>query len=301
MTTHARFNLNVVSPQFPCGAAWLANAFIELGVPLWDLWGFDTRAEWCREDDGRYRYVAAHTPWQQTLSSLRLGAAYDFDPALQPRFSHGFPWQCELDHPTVLIIRDPRDALYSEWQRQLRNRQLAADTSFGTFLKHPFFEGPISNLDLLWLHLHSWQVILQEPTQHVAILRFEDWKAAPEQMLQETCSWIGLQASTEALQRAAQASDVRHLQQVEQRLLQEDPQARQFNRRGQAYEWRSTWESDWFQALGDHWQPLLDGLGYEPGLVAGRWTRCFDLDEVLHWRGLTDTASRIRWARRLGL
>ena len=38
--------VEVVSPDFPCGAEWLANALLEFSVPLWSLWGFDTRDEW---------------------------------------------------------------------------------------------------------------------------------------------------------------------------------------------------------------------------------------------------------------
>jgi len=299
MTASLCFNLNIVSPQFPCGAAWLANALIELGAPLWELWGFDTRSEWALEDDGRYRYVATHGPWQQTLASLQTGRIHAFDQSLLPRFSHGFPWQCDLTQRTIFIVRDPRDALYSEWQRQMRNSQIPKATPFETFLKMPFFGGPISHIDMLWLHLRSWLAWGRENPTCFKRLRFEDWKSEPERQLGEASHWMGLRLDQPALSRAAAASEVDHLQKVEQRLLLSDPSARQFNRRGQTYEWRSVWQIEWFKAFGAHWSDLFDALDYEPTPIAGHWPVCFDPDEVLAWRGLDSEAERRLWSHRL--
>lgn len=293
------FNLNIVSPQFPCGAAWLANALIELGVPLWELWGFDTRSEWALQGDGRYRYVAEHGPWQQTLASLQTGRLQLFDLSLQPRFSHGFPWQCDLSQRTVFIVRDPRDALYSEWQRQVRNRQVEAGTPFEVFLKRPFFGGPISHIDLLWLHLRSWLAWCQLNPTRFKRLRFEDWKSEPQTQLAEACHWMGLEPDPLELARAVAASEVNRLQKVEEQLLREDPGARQFNRRGLRYEWRSAWQTDWFKAFGPHWTALFDALDYDPNPLAGQWPLCFDADDVLAWRGLDSEAERRRWAEHL--
>lgn len=299
MTTCPRFNLNIVSPQYPCGAAWLANALIELGIPLWELWGFDTRSEWELVSDGLYRYVATHGPWQQTLASLQTGRLHLFDQSLLPRFSHGFPWQCDLALRAVFIVRDPRDALYSEWQRQMRNHQIAKETPFEVFLKMPFSGGPVSHIDMLWLHLRSWLAWQRLNPTGFKRLRFEDWKSDPEQQLGEVCQWMGLSRDPSALSRAAAASEVDHLQKVEERLLLHDPSARQFNRRGQTYEWRSAWQIEWFKAFGAHWSELLDALDYEPNPVAGHWPVCFDPDEVLAWRGLDSEAERRLWAHRL--
>ncbi|GAB4087779.1 sulfotransferase family protein [Hydrogenophaga soli] len=299
MTAHPCFNLNIVSPQFPCGAAWLANALIELGVPLWELWGFDTRSEWERQGDGKYRYVAGYGPWQQTLASLQTGRLHEFDLALQPRFSHGFPWQCDLTQRTIFVVRDPRDALYSEWQRQLRNSQIAKATPFEVFLKMPFFGGPISHIDMLWLHLRSWLVWRDESPSSFKRLRFEDWKSEPKKQLTEACQWMGLRPDPAAVSQAAAASEVDHLQKVEERLLLSDPSARQFNRRGQMYEWRSAWKIEWFNAFGAHWCALFDALDYEPNPVAGQWPLCFDLDEVLVWRRLDSVTERRLLAHRL--
>src|SRR6185369_11155352 len=103
---HPGYTIEVISPQFPCGAAWLANALLELRVPLWHLWGFDTRQEWAVNENGGFSYAAEHLPWRQTLASLRLGRVFHFQDDIRPRFSHALPWQIDLGSPIILIVRD---------------------------------------------------------------------------------------------------------------------------------------------------------------------------------------------------
>ena len=124
----------IVSPQFPCGAAWLANALLELSIPIRDLWGFDTAQEWSRNADGTYTYTASRLPWRQTLASLREGRSFNFREDISPRFSHDWPWQCGISKPVILMVRDPRDALYSEWRRHQRNLGLSSTVPFVAIL-----------------------------------------------------------------------------------------------------------------------------------------------------------------------
>lgn len=290
------FNLDVVSAQFPCGAAWLANAMLELQLPLRHLWGFDTSAEWAIVEPGRWRYAAQHLPWRQTLASLRMGREFRFRDDISPRFSHAFPWQLEMCPKLILMVRDPRDALHSEWQRHLQNNGLEARTGFVDFLRQPFNGGPISNIDLLWLHCCSWISILQSNSNDVYLLRFEDWKRHPVMSLGRVCQWMGLSVSPVELALAAEASDVSHLQRIESGLLTINPQGKQFNRAGMAEEWRSVWQRQWDVVWGSHWQPIMDALGYAPLLENNPVVQpSFCLDEVLDWRGLKDPDQLVYW------
>lgn len=42
----ARYSVDLASAELPCGASWIANVLLELGVPIFNPWGADTRAEW---------------------------------------------------------------------------------------------------------------------------------------------------------------------------------------------------------------------------------------------------------------
>ena len=292
------FTVDIVSAQYPCGAAWLANALLELSVPLPHLWGFETREEWDISEDGEWRYVASHLPWRQTLASLRLGCTFRFRDDIRPRFIHSFPFELSRSPRIVLVVRDPRDCLYSEWRRQRQNLDLPKSMTFEDFLNHPFFGGPISMVDMLWLHLHSWLAYRQTHPEEVYMLRFEDWKGDDIGQLRDLARWLGLSPTSEELERATEASEVTHLQTVEEPLLAFDPGARQFNRRGAPEEWRTTWKSAWLPLLGEQWNKVFAELGYvhttHGHSDASR--EPLDLGKILDWRGVVDPEARAYWS-----
>jgi hypothetical protein len=299
MTEACAYTVDVVSPQFPCGAAWLANALLELQVPLPHLWGFETAAEWQDVGDGVSRYAAMHGPWRQTLASLWPGREFHFVQGVRPRFTHAFPWQLAPNQRTVWMVRDPRDALYSEWRRHQRNEGLSPAIDLPEFLRSPFLGGPVSVVDMLWLHLRAWQAVAQACPEQVLVLRFEDWKKRPVESLATVVRWIGVDACTEALQQACAASDVSRLQAIEQALALDDAQSRQFNRRGAVLEWEGTWPRSWYSAMGPEWLPLLHFLGYAPLQETGAPAPVCNLVEFLAWRGADGPQQRGAWTSAL--
>lgn len=290
-----RYFLDVVSPQFPCGAAWLANALLELGVPIGELWSFGTAHEWASETDGSQRYVAEQLPWRQTLVSLTLGRRFTFNPEHLTRFSHMFPWHADFAPRIVFMVRDPRDVLYSEWQRHRRNHALPEDVGFDEFTRQPFANGPISNADMLWLHLSCWMHHDAMQRGDVLLLRFEDWKRAPLRALADVCAWLGIESTVATLQHAVDVSDVSHLQSVEDRLDSSSTGTRQFNRRGQPFEWTERPSPDGGCAFGPQWRSLLERLGYQPASVDVARTTDFDTRDVLAWRHLAHPDEMARW------
>lgn len=285
----------VVSAQFPCGAAWLANALLELGMPIEELWGFSTAQEWAAQEDGSVCYSAEHRPWQQTLAALYPGRRMRFRPRPIFQFSHAFPWQLTDTGPTILMVRDPRDALYSEWHRQRDNLGLSDDLTFPDFMRSSFEGGPASHADALWLHLAAWLVAPRERPEDLLVIRFEDCKRAPERVLRALLDWLGADASDAEIARAIASSDVRRLQRVEATLHARGSTARRFNRRGKAEEWRSSWESSWLEQMSPAWTVLLSAMGYagQPGqrdIAEEDW-----LDATLAWLGLDQQASGCDW------
>ena len=288
----AERTIEVVSPEFPCGSAWLANCLFELGVPSWHLWGFDTRREWTDCGSGRYRYTAPDKPWRQTLASLQPGKELVFRDLIATRFSHEFAWQVTSARQIVLMVRDPRDALYSEWRRHRTNLGLPAAVQFPEFIDSAFFGGPVSMADALWLHLKGWLSYRMAMPARVLVVRFEDWKREPVAALRRICKFMRLDRDDATLERASAASDVRRLQAIESEIATSTANARQFNRRGEPYEWRSAWHESWFEHLGPRWMPVLEALGY-PRHDAHVASDSMDVRTALQWGGLLDPG-RIR-------
>jgi hypothetical protein len=286
---------DVISPQFPCGAAWLANALLELGVELPSLWGFDTAREWRQSGISEQTYIADEQPWRQTLASLRPGRTFALQPGQRVRFSHAFPWQIAGERRRILLLRDPRDALHSEWQRQRRNLGLPESVDLPGFSELPFFDGPISQIDMLWLHISCWLPQTQNADDQTLLLRFEDCKQTPHETLARVADWLGIETSEPAITKAVEASRVEHLQRVEAELA---PTAgsRIFNRAGLPFEWLQRWPAHWHSAFGAHWQAVLLACDYPPLQAADGPPPNVDFDRVLTWRELHDIELRAQWS-----
>lgn len=257
----AGHDVDILSPEFPCGAAWLANCLLELNVPLWHLWGFDVRGEWVHCGAQRYRYAAQSLPWRQTLPSLVPGREFLFRARPLPRFTHDVASVLDGDRPAILFVRDPRDALYSEWRRQSSNGGPAAGTTFEKFLAMPYYHYPVSYRDYLLLHLRLCKAALAQRPHRV--VRFEDYKAAPQQTLRDATRFLSLDATDRQIALATQHSDFGLLKRVEDVLADRGELRRQFNRRGKAFEYRETFTPGMHRAVGRVFDDICDWLGYE--------------------------------------
>lgn len=290
----ASFSADVVSAQFPCGAAWLANALLELQVALPELWGYDTAREWQPMAPNRSRYVADELPWRQTLAALRLGREFQWQPGQCLRFSHAFPWQLASADRCVVMVRDPRDALHSEWRRQQRNQGLADSVDLPAFAASSFCGSAISQADCLWLHLASWLSVANAQPDQVLLLRFEDCKFDPAASLRRVIGFLDIEACDAAIHSAVAASDVRHLQQIE-RALPAAANSRIFNRAGIAYEWQTTWQTHWHVSLGPHWGALLAPLDYAPRQHVGTPVALADTEALLAATGVNAKPMESSW------
>ena len=156
-------------------------------------------------------------------------------------------------------------------------------------------------VDMLWLHCHSWLAYRRTHPAEVYVLRFEDWKRDDIGQLRDLTQWLGLSPTNEELQRATEASAVKHLQTVEEQFLAVDPGARQFNRSGAPDEWRTTWKSAWLPLLGEQWNRVFTELGYvrAPNAQSVSSRESLDLGKILDWRGVVDQEVRAYWSELL--
>ena len=203
------YSVEIVSPQAPCGVGWLGNCLLELGISLWQPWDRPTNCLWERIESYRYRFLDRSgrvSTWRQTLPALEAGRVFDFNPALVPKISHRRQRVLSADKKLIFFVRDPRDALYSEWRRQAVNNE-GYGLSFEQFLAAPFHNQPHSNLEYLRCFLEAWQAALSD-TQHI-ILRFEDYRLAPYETLRRALGYLSLDYSQSQIHAALAASDFR--------------------------------------------------------------------------------------------
>ena len=199
-----RYTIDIVSPELPCGASWLANCLIELGIPAWKPWNVDDREHWVDLGRYRYRHRLEGSPWSRALPALVDGREFVFRPGEAVRVHHVWPTAYPAAQRSILFTRDPRDALYSAWQRQRRLSTIAPDLGFGAFCASRFHHYPVSWASYLLVFL---RVCLRAiDTFGGQVVRFEDYRGDPARTLITALDHLGVDADADAIAGAVDRS-----------------------------------------------------------------------------------------------
>jgi hypothetical protein len=256
-----RYDVDVVSPEMPCGAGWLATALLELGVPLWKPWGIRDESLWEHRGERRYRHVCAGSSWSRLVVGFEDGREMDFRSAPVPRFSHAWPGLAAPLPALVVVVRDPRDTLYSAWRRGLRSGQLAGGIPFEEFVAAPFHHRPVSWTGYLALFLTLWR--RAAAGRHHLVLRFEDAKADPRETLRRVLRYLAIEAAAAEIDRACEVADHATIKSIEQRLIADGIVPTPFLADGIPYEHRRHFDRAMHAAIGPTLDAVCDWLGYE--------------------------------------
>jgi hypothetical protein len=256
------FDVEIASSEMPSGSSWLANCLLELGVPLWKPWGADIRDHWRACGPRRFRYASADENWRRLLPSLADGREFTFRAAPVPRMTHAWAGTYGDVPRTILMVRDPRDALHSFWHRARRAGLVPETEDFATFVHGAWFHYPVSRAEYLLLLLRTWRLALAG-REHL-VLRFEDYRRDAEGTLRRALGFLGIDATDADVSRALAASDLSAAQAAEQQLVADGTLAATFNRAGLAEEWRAAFDTTMHAAVGPRYASLYDWLGYAP-------------------------------------
>jgi hypothetical protein len=258
-----QYSVEIVSPQLPCGAGWLGNCLMELGVSLWQPWDRPTNHLWQRIEPYRYRFVDRQdrvSTWRQTLPALKAGRVFEFKPDLVPKISHRRQRLLPADHKLIFFVRDPRDALYSEWRRQCANSG-KSNSEFTDFLAASFHNQPFSNLQYLHAFLTDWQESLAG-TSHI-VLRFEDYRLAPYDTLTRALDYFSLDCPEEQVRAALRASDFRVGKLIEEQREVAGVLKSRLYRAGVPLEYKQTYTPKMLRCFSPDFDSLFEWLGYE--------------------------------------
>jgi hypothetical protein len=120
----------IVSPPFACGVAWLINALLELDIKVTNA-GFNP-GHWIDTDSGSQLSAKAlkHLVWH--LPALHQRQLFKFPESLEVEWEHRLDFASGEPRPTILFVRDPRDAVYSLYRRNYEK-----DRSFISYLNRP--------------------------------------------------------------------------------------------------------------------------------------------------------------------
>ncbi len=253
------FTFDVVSPELPCGAGWLANCLLELNIPVWQPWGFEVNNEWQRLAPFHYQYKAKCEPWKQTLPALQHLREYQFSSESAACFRHQWPLAFGKRRPLVFFVRDPRDALYSHWRRAIHNDP-GFYLSFEAFVHSPYYHYPITFREYQLRFLQIWRSYLSK-SDHL-IVRFEDYKADARQTLCRVLDFLKIKAGEDQVDQALACSDFSVLKRVEDQLEKQGLLERKFNYAGMAFEYQQSYTPMMHQCVGSDFDDIYQWLGY---------------------------------------
>jgi hypothetical protein len=255
------YDVDIVSAELPCGAAWLATALLELGVPLWRPWAIDDAQAWTQRPDRRWRYQYPDSAWSRLVPGLVDGRVFRLRRRPVPRFGHHWPGVLSRIEPRILFVRDPRDALYSAWRRASRLSGDAGIADFVDWVQEPYAHLPLTRAGYL---RHYWQAWLNADDEtRLLIVRFEDSKHDARACLRRILDFVELDVGARAIAGACAAAEHRHAAQAD-RLLAQAGIGPQMLGNGIAEEWRGHFTAEMHLAVGSGFDALCARLGYAP-------------------------------------
>ena len=266
-----RKRIIVASPVEPSGGSWLLNCLLELGIkighkPVVDkIWrGSNPRpgAEhiWIGKDGDRFELNPKAAVLMKFLPILTRQTSFVFRDDVEVEYVQDFPPRQSDNRQVVLMVRDPRDAMYSMYRR------VEPELSFDEFLRFPNPETLLDRTAHWALFIASW---LAWPGVHV--VRFEDYKRDAESTLGSVLRALDLNIDDECIAGALDGSSFARAQEAERTFRERFPGDRQIaNRAGQVGEGRSHPE---VRALIPEMEraaaAVMNTLGYETQIERG--------------------------------
>ena len=166
----------IVSPPFACGVTWLINILLELNLKTTNLAFIEDH--WLSDHQNTLKIgPKAHNHLRRHLPILSEKNSYQFEENKEIFWEHRLDMASTM-RPTILFIRDPRDAIYSMYLRDYKH------FAFSEYLLRPdkwpahfpnLFDLPPS--DTMALFCLFWRQLKNTIPLH--IVRFEDMRANP--------------------------------------------------------------------------------------------------------------------------
>ncbi len=251
----------IVSAPFSSGVTWLVNVLLELNIRTTNT-SFLT-GHWMNDERGAEigPKACAHLKWH--LPVLHERTKFSFEPGLEVLWEHRLDFALQPERPTILYVRDPRDAIYS-----LYKRNYAQDLSFIDYLRRPdqwhdhfpgLFGLPPAET---WAYFHLYWLAMQE-VMNVRVIRFEDMRAHPLAVTQKILEFLGVQRPVAEIERALELSTYDRARVAMERTAQETGENFLTARRGKVGEWKEVYQPEELSCFGGPAHYAMRKLGYE--------------------------------------
>ncbi len=234
----------VLSPELPCGSAWLANCFIELNTAVVNKWDLCIENEWIRIAPFHYLYNDVKS-WQQVIPSLKNQKEYLFHSDHAISFQHIWPFMSNKNSQTILFIRHPYDALFSFWRRQIYN-----SNNIGSFKqlmnsKYYHYNFTVKDYLLIYNSILKWH----SNNHNCLIIKFEEYKSDAVTTLSTVLDYLGIRKTDKQINSAVKKSDVSQVLAIEKTIEKQGELNYKNHFKGKALEFKESYSQNMIETL----------------------------------------------------
>lgn len=253
-------DVQIVSPPFSCGVAWLINALLYLDIRVSNA-GFEP-GHWQAVGDAWRMSESAETHLKWHLPVLHERQSFRFPEAIDVRWEHRLDFASGEMRPTILFVRDPRDAVYS-----LYRRNYAENMSFVSYLNRPdewphHFPGLFQMPPLESYAYFCWYWLAMGEAMPVKLIRFEEVKTAPVRVLREVLQYLGVERSEAQIHAAIESSGFEQARLAMEKMEATTGKAFKTARKAQVGEWRTSYSILARASVRKLTKTLIRHLGY---------------------------------------
>ncbi|PIQ78715.1 hypothetical protein COV82_00100, partial [Candidatus Peregrinibacteria bacterium CG11_big_fil_rev_8_21_14_0_20_46_8] len=240
--------------------AWLLNFFLELNIPITAnyseesgmhaLWNFDTNhiARLKPEADHLKLWIPALTKYE----------SFSFGRQRPIRWMHSFPHNVRRDQPTILLVRDGRDAVYSQFKRTREAKNL------NVWLDRPIEPFALSPPYTWALFQSAWRNAVAP--EHLLIVHFEELKQRPHETAEKILQFLQTRRAASLVDAAIAACSIERAQESEaayRARREHTDEIATVHRKGAVQEWRTTYTPAALEKFTGFPQEVLHEFGYE--------------------------------------
>ena len=251
-------HFQIVSPPFSCGISWIVNILHELNIKTTNVNFQNT--QWTSLGDNQF--VINHDA-QQFLKiyfpSFNEKNTFEFQESIEVFWEHRLDLAINIDRPTILVVRDPRDAIYSLYKRNYEKH-----LNFDDYLKRPdqwpdhfpsLFNLPpsetIAIFTLFWLEMSKFMPI--------SIIKFEDTKSLAGEQVKKVLDFLKITRTDSEIENAIHASSFKEVKKAFDLLNTNQSSTFIAFRKGQINEWLNTYTPKQLQYIST--PPIIDCYG----------------------------------------
>ena len=236
---------------------------MELGIPFCRLTMGDT---WRRNSDGTFSLAHDNEPNRQWMPILERRKQFSFSEDFAVAVTHSFPHPNYTGLKCILLVRDGRDTLYSQYKREQHQESLIN-----------FLASRVRPLDA-FSHPCTWALLYgawKTYAPDVLIVSFEGLKRKPLETSRKILEYLCVRRSEADMCRALEESSFEKARTSEQRYLvtEKKPRFAQGLRKGKAGEWRDIYGERELRFFKGFPNEMLRSFGYEAPMTAPSVTR----------------------------